>query len=279
LVFWKVNVVDEKIEIDADWGTYAPPASSSLLRALVTAGISRGVVSKWIQTQWRKYYAALVDAEVRGIKYRLNISDNTTDAKLLLSSKFYDRTEIEALSVPNGRVFIDVGTNTGYYSLTLAMRGFDTIISIEPNPPTVRRLKFNIKVNDLDNLIKVIPVCVGEGGEVPFYTEGDLGSASLIQDQQDTEPILVESKPLYDILKEESITRIDSMKVDVEGFEDQALLPFFAVASRELWPKVMVLEHCHCHVWKTDLLNFLLDGRYRTTDKTRANTILKIIEG
>jgi hypothetical protein len=104
------------------------------------------MICKWIRKQWRKKGYTIVDAQVRGINYRLHTHINTTDGKLLTSSKFYDHQEIKALSnslriSPAGpgeeSVFIDIGANTGYYSLTLAQRGFSRILAIEPNPTTL----------------------------------------------------------------------------------------------------------------------------------------------
>ncbi len=257
------------------WGTYTPPDSSLFLRAIVKIGLARGMFSRWIRHQWSMRFPEVVDAEVRGIKYRLNITDNVTDAKLLLSSKYYDREELDALAVPNGKVFIDIGANTGYYSLNLAHRGFQKIIAIEANPPTVERLTFNVNVNNFSDKIHIVPLCVGKGGTVEFYSDGNLGAASLVRTKEEIEPILVESKPLYKIMQEANIKQVHSMKIDVEGYEDQVLIPFFEEAPKKLWPNVIVIEHCHSSIWQDDVLDYLLDGKYRLIKKMRSNSIIQ----
>jgi len=264
-----------EISQEPAWGTYAPPPQVAPLLGLVKLGVARGGISKWIRRQWHKQHHDLVDAEIRGIKFRLNISDNTTDGKLLFSSKYYDGEELDALANTGGKVFIDVGANTGYYSLMLASRGFHRIIAIEPNPPTVKRLAFNVAINGFNEKIHVVPFCVGKEGMVDFYCDGSLGSASLIQESDDIHPISVPAKPLSQILNDHHVDKIDSMKIDVEGFEDKALIPFFETSAQELWPQVLVLEDCHSDHWENDVLKYLLSDKYQLIKKTRANSIMK----
>jgi FkbM family methyltransferase len=263
-------------EIDADekWGTYAPPPKSILIRAFVKTGLSRGSVCKWIRGQWPKRFPEVVDVKIRGVKYRLNVSDNLTDAKIFLRSKRYDHQELSALAIVGGRVFVDVGANTGYYSLSLATQAFDTIVAIEPNPIAVRRLNFNVAANDFSKKIKVIPMCIGKGGKLPLYVGQDLGSPSLHQTETKAPPIMVDSKPLLEIVHEAGLEKIDSMKVDVEGYEDQVLIPFFDKSHKRLWPKVIVVEHCHDSMWEEDVIRYLMNGRYGHIKKTRANAII-----
>lgn len=256
------------------WGCYRPGQGTFLLRLLIKLGLSRGPVCKWIRNRWKRRHSSVVDHVVRGIKFRLHIKDNTTDGKLLTSSKFYDKKEIAALGT--GGVFIDIGANTGYYSLMMAMGAFSRVIAVEPNPPTLERLRANIQLNGKERIITVIPSCVGPQGFAPIYCKGGLGGASLIRPDQVTEPVFVASTPLIEIIKEQRITRIDALKIDVEGYEDRALMPFFESAPRTLWPKIMVIEHCHSEYWSKDVIRYLLGVGYCLKLKTRGNSILRI---
>jgi len=257
---------------DQEWGTYAPGRGTWFLRLLIAGGMSRGFIGKMIRKKWKRCHPVLIDCTIRGTNYRLNVRDNTTDMKLLVSSKFYDRREIEALGT--GDVFIDIGANTGYYSLTLARTAFKKVIAVEPNPPALARLRANIRFNGLEDVITVVPCCVGLGGDVPFYCRGGLGSASMIRPAKLTAPILVKSKPLFEILTEQGITAVDALKIDVEGYEDRALLPFFESAPQSMWPKVIVIEDYHRTDWQEDVIPKLLGLGYRTRFRTKENLIL-----
>ncbi len=266
------------------FGKYAPDSSTSFLRFLTRLGISRGVVCRWVGKQWKNKGYSIVDAEIRGIKYRLNINKNTTDSKILTSSKVYDQAEIKALSTPlkmtssrakNNAAFVDIGANTGYYSLALAKSGYSKIIAIEPNPPTVELLRYNIAINDYNNTITVVPVCIGNGGKAPFYCSGGLGDASMLRDSHNCEPIMVDSVPLLDILQDNKITHIGGMKIDIEGFEDRALCPFFESAPESLWPEVIVIEVCNRNLWQRDAVAVMKESGYVLKQRTRANYILE----
>lgn len=262
----------------APWGSYFPSRDTLLFRCLTQLGLSRGCVCRWIRGQWAKKNHTLVDAVIRGTKYRLDIQHNTTDAKILASSKFCDQQEIEALA-PHGEnreVFLDVGANTGYYSLSLAKLGYQRVIAIEPNPPTLDLLRFNVQLNDMENTISIVPMCIGEGGKIPFYGGSGLGDASLIQGDKTSEPIWVDSATLLDIIHQLSITRIDAMKIDIEGYEDRALEPYFKTAPKSLWPKTIVIEHCNQTDWKLDIIQYMKEIGYSESFRTRANLILKL---
>ncbi len=260
------------------WGHYAVPKEASILLAMVKSGMARGTIGRWIRANYLSKFPSIVDSEIRNIKYRLNIADNPTDAKVLLSSKEYDNPELHYLSKTDGNVFLDIGANTGYYSLTLAQRGFSKILAIEPNPVTLKRLEYNIQLNDFAKVITVVPLCIGEGGDVPFYfDESNLGSASLHQIEQGLKPFMVPSKPLVDIVKEAGIDKIDGLKIDIEGYEDKALLPFFEQSPKSLWPTIIVMEDCNQTRWETDIYQYLLDGKYQLVKKTRGNAIIEKI--
>ena len=223
---------------------------------------------------------SIVDTKIRGIKYRLNIVKNTTDAKLLVASKKYDSTELsyikESFKRDRKSTFIDIGANTGYYSLNLAQEGFTNIIPIEANPDVINILKQNVDCNGFNNQIKVVKCCVGETGEMNFYTSSGWGSSSVMkQNHKSGKVIKVVSKPLIEIIKEFNIKKIAALKIDVEGYEDQILVPFLNGTKQNLHPNLIVLEHCNYSDWSTDLINFLKEFSYDIVNKTRANTILK----
>ncbi len=265
-----------------DYGNYGPDRSTLMLRALTRLGVSRGAIRKWIYKQWVKKGYTVVDATIRGINYRLHICENTTDGKVLTSSKVYDGDEINFLASAienggdSGSVFVDIGANTGYYSMSLARAGYSKVIAIEPNPPTVSILNFNVQVNDLFSKITVVPVCIGDGEDVPFFCSDGLGTASVFSKYHESDPITVNSMPLLDIINNQDVHQVDGLKIDIEGFEDRCLLPFFLSAPRSLWPSVIVIEDCHNNLWETDILMKMYDLGYRVEKRTRGNQLLRL---
>jgi FkbM family methyltransferase len=259
------------------WGSYAPSFTAKLLRLPVKLGLGHGKLKDLILARWIKQYGSDVDIIVRGIKYRLNVSDNVTDGRLLVSSRVYDKTEIDVLKrFCQGGVFVDIGANIGYYTLAMAFNGAQRVVAIEPNPPALSRLRFNIDINDMQDVISVVPIGVGEAGEFKLSLAGGLGGASLVMPEDAQGSVTITTKPLIEILEHQGIDEIAAMKIDIEGFEDRALMPFFETAPRTMWPHCIVMEDCHRQHWQADITAKLLRMGYRQIGKTRGNVILEI---
>jgi hypothetical protein len=65
-------------------------------------------------------------------------------------------------------------------------------------------------------------------------------------------------KALLDLLVADGFDRVDAMKVDIEGFEDRVLPPFFSTAPRTLWPRLLILE-----AWTDAVRNLCIQCGYR----------------
>lgn len=258
------------------FGTYRPGPNTILLRSLTRLGFARGKVTKTLLRRWLRLHGPLVDAVVSNVKYRLDLSNNTTDAKVLLSSNVYDGVELDALKrAAKGRVFVDIGANIGYYTLSLIAGGCGRVVAIEPNPPTLERLRFNVAINGFENRVRVIPEGVGPDGELDFYQTDGLGTASFVAPDSNTPSLKVRTRPLLAIMAAEGVTAIGGMKIDVEGFEDQVLVPFLEEAPPSLLPDCIVMEACHDGSWKIDLKQLLEAKSYRLMRRTRANLVFQ----
>jgi len=261
------------------WGQFLPPKQSIFLRILIYIGLSRGRVRKKILQKWRDKFGEIVDIEVRGIKYRLNLQDNVTDRKIFGSSIIYDKVELEYLiKLSQGGVFVDIGANIGYYSLALAKRANCNVIAIEPNPVTLDRLRFNVELNaKIKDKIEIINCGVGEPGYFELHYGESLGAASLNPDMVENvqNSVTIETKPLLDILRAEKISYISTLKIDIEGLEDKALVPFFEMAPEALWPNAIVMENTHQRMWRVNLLDFLVASGYHIELIMPGNIILR----
>ena len=270
-----------KADTSAPWGTYAPQGRDKPLLLMNTLGLAHGAFKHFIARQWLKRHPDTpVDIRYHDIKYRLYPVDNTVDLKLLFGSKYRDRVELEALTrtIRQGGVFVDIGANTGYYSLTAAAAGAGRVIAIEPYPPTFARLRFNIATNQFEDRIQAIQTALGDhAGEATLYVPevGDVGSSRISEQAISGRPVTVPLRPLPDILAERSVSHIDALKIDVEGMEDAVLMPFFETTGRDLWPGLIIIEHISSNDWRRDVLAWMLANGYRQTGQTRSNTLLE----
>jgi hypothetical protein len=79
---------------------------------------------------------------------------------------------------------------------------------------------------------------------------------------------------LISLCEKFDLNRIDGMKIDVEGFEEAVLLPFFEQASDALLPRLIVIED-NRDSWEIDILEAAAQRGYRLARKTRMNLLLR----
>src|SRR5207244_8348787 len=93
--------------------------------------------------------------------------------------------------------------------------------------------------------VKLVQAAAGaDDGELLIETDGDnLGASHIVSGDASGRAIRVPSLRLLRILEEASVARVDALKIDVEGYEDRVLIPFFREAPRTLWPAPVVIEH------------------------------------
>jgi FkbM family methyltransferase len=122
-----------------------------------------------------------------------------------------------------GSVFLDIGANIGYYSL-LASRSVGEkgrVIAFEPNPMTIKRIKKNIHLSGAVN-IELFDIALSNKDDVVelFCPINETHGFTSMRNHgwENVDCYKVPTKKLDDILPT-NLTRIDLIKIDVEGAE------------------------------------------------------------
>lgn len=245
------------------WGHYG----LGRFRAFSLNRLRSGSQRKKIRRFWRAIALSfrretVFDIERDGVKYRCHTNDNTTEKHLVFGGKWSHEQEMARLiaELPKGGVFIDIGANAGIFTLAAA-RIAGRIIAVEPNPVMLERLRFNVSVNGFAN-IAIVGCAVGEadGSADLHLCTRQLGQTSLHGNGGET--IRVPVKALKTICDEQEVTRIDALKIDIEGYEDRALLPFLRSVSQDLWPRAILTEVIGAANWREDCLHHLQEMGY-----------------
>lgn len=268
----------------APWGTYTPTANQLLWISIIrnTAPWLRKTVNGYFNAHVEPAWTEPLDIEVRGIKFRVHYRDNGPEFKLLFQGRRYDHWHIGQLGqlVPPGGTFIDIGANFGFYSL-IAQRlvgSTGKVIAIEPNPVMTKRLKVNLALNGIDT-VKLLEVAVGEQeGHAAANTDaGNHGIVGFGQGASEkTDALSVPMVPLTTLLEREGVNAIDMLKIDIEGFEDRAMMPFLRDAPRSLLPAAILIEDSHANNWASDLMAALTSAGYKITTRKRDDLLLKL---
>jgi len=127
--------------------------------------------------------------------------------------------------VEPGAVFIDIGANIGRYTFPIAkLVGKDGIvIAIEPDPVSFRALIRGIELNKLKNVV-ALNVALGDRNDSTILCQKyATATPSIIEREKCRSFVEVPMETLDNIVKKLKISRIDVVKIDVEGAEMKVL--------------------------------------------------------
>jgi FkbM family methyltransferase len=119
----------------------------------------------------------------------------------------------------------DVGAGTGNLSILLAEICGDKgrVVSVEVNPDVFKRLKIQIKLNNLQNKIIAVNKAISDtGGSVYFHFPKE-NSFNILNSRQlvngESGGVSVESVRFFSLMKDIKINKADFIRIDIQGFE------------------------------------------------------------
>lgn len=228
--------------LDAPWGTHRPKALQRALMALTRRTVLQRGVFRPTMTRWILGLGRPLDITFRGCRYRIGGTSNLIEYGML-TRPTYNAVEIDFLSdaVRAGGVMVDIGSNVGLYSLPIARAAGPKgrVIAIDANHDMVRHLGFNAKASELDN-VTTVHCAVGDSeGRVDLeILKDDVAIVNVVESATGG----IAMRPLLAILADAGVSRVDSLKIDIEGHEDKALVPFFQGCPARMMPTRVVIE-------------------------------------
>jgi len=263
----------------APFGAFAPNAAQTAVISLAhRSRLKRGAFRPMLSRLVNLLRGGPVDVQYQGASFRFHHQASATERGALFNPD-YNLEELNFLraNTPPGGVFVDIGANVGTYAMVLARHvGADgKVIAVEPHPVTFARLAFNNKASGHTQTRLVAVAASDSDGELLLQTDGDnLGASHIATAISVAGAVKVPARRLQRILDESGATKVDTLKIDIEGFEDRALMPFFAEAPQTLWPCAIVIEHLSRREWQQDCIADMVARGYREAGKTRSNTFL-----
>jgi FkbM family methyltransferase len=263
----------------APFGAFAPNAAQAAIIALAQrSGLKRGAFRPFLSGLIDLLRGGPLDVQYQGASFRFYHQASATERGALFNPD-YNIEELDFLRAhaPDGGTFVDVGANVGTYALALARHVGERgkVIAIEPHPVTHARLAFNNAASGFAQVRLVAAAAGGSDGELMIETDGDnLGASHIVTGDVSTKAIAVPSLRLQRILEDAGVSRVDALKIDIEGYEDRALIPFFKQAPASLWPRAVVIEHLSKNEWQDDCIADMFSRGYAAAGRTRSNTLL-----
>lgn len=163
---------------------------------VMTAGGFTFVAERRDAVQWRVYYTGMHEPTIEAYIYRkLNVGD----------------------------VYVDVGSNLGYFVLAAAARVGPSghVFSFEASPAIHAMQRRNLSLNAATNVSLFNKAIAQKPGVVTIFNAGadKLGNSSLIASRGGAPEAQVEAIPLTPDLFGDAVKAIRLIKIDVEGAE------------------------------------------------------------
>jgi FkbM family methyltransferase len=267
------------------YGTYEPAG----LVAAITRRTSRIPAESWYGRRLALFLRRIAISRLGGkpldvIRYgarmRLHPYNNNCEKKVLFTPQFFDPQERAMLQerLPQDCVFLDIGANIGAYALCVAAFSGPAarIVAVEPQPDVFARLTYNIAQNPFHTVKAVACAVADKSGELTLFIDPrNRGESSLrIVGTNEGARITVPAVTLIGLLRAEGLTRVDAIKLDVEGAEDLILEPFLREAPEALLPRILLIEN-GTGQWQIDLPKHLEGFGYREISRSRLNLMFE----
>lgn len=135
--------------------------------------------------------------------------------------------------IRNDSVVFDLGANSGWYSVLPGLKYPNSkIYAFEPSPNNFKRLKLNVELNALKN-VSIFQLAIGDSekaidffdsprDQLSYVSSAVLGFGQKFHDESWVK-ISVPQTTLDSFCKSEQISRLDIIKIDVEGYEVNVL--------------------------------------------------------
>jgi FkbM family methyltransferase len=205
-----------------------------LVRAIVRYGPVRLRRSVWHQ---------IGRTRLVGISHRFSVGTEyghfTGDSSDLLSRYVYylgqwepDITHLIRQRLRSGDTFVDVGANTGWFTLLAAnaVGPSGRVVSIEASPSNFLRLKDNVASNRLKN-VRLINEAVWSSPSFlslfqgpPSHSGVSTVVSTFAQRRHCKLTTRIPARPLPDLLTPDEIASLRVLKIDVEGAEREVLM-------------------------------------------------------
>lgn len=184
--------------------------------------------------------------------FRMHVDTAEAMGRVLTVSGTWERQVTAAFRklLRPGDVCVDIGANTGYFTLLAAKLVGPTgrVYALEPAPETFTALLLNLNLNACSN-VTALPFAAGAAmGEVFFDDQPrGMGGRSVVRGEGrgpgTTAALRVPVRDVPSLLQDGEIDRLRLVKIDVEGYEVEVLHGLESLFDTGAQPAVLVEIH------------------------------------
>ncbi len=200
------------------------PAAETVLMAPTTDGLLKDLAKRIIPPEYLYGENAVRQIGRDGIKYELHMND-------MMDHQFYFRIDKPHWDgflklIKSDFIVFDIGAKNGLMTMPLALKAAH-VHSYEPSQKNFTRLARHIALNALTN-VSLHRSGIGDGHQKVKLYQAELYNLGMNRimnaPDQATECEEIEINTLDGEMDEMELTRVDAIKIDVEGYEMNVLL-------------------------------------------------------
>jgi FkbM family methyltransferase len=207
------------------------PVTVRLARALIPRlPLARYRLARALSRLHHAPFVAPMPGQAGGLSFQCDLRDVIARDVCLTGVYEPQETRLVTRVLGPGMTFVDVGAHWGYFTLIAAARvgAAGTVVSLEPDPRSFRRLRDNVERNRLHRvcLLAVAAADVEATRRLCGYEEGaeNSGVSRLAAEAVAAAASFeVRARPLDAIARGLGLARIDLVKMDIEGGEAAAV--------------------------------------------------------
>jgi FkbM family methyltransferase len=229
----------------------------------------------WRRTFWRIHWRLFQNRPFIIPFYgnmKIRLANSSASLGIYLNEGFSDRMIAEKFIhfLKPGMIAVDCGAHIGEYTLLFAhlVGSNGRVYAFEPDPRVFKILKENVTLNNLRNIVLNNIALSDFCGEMEFLLNIDPTASSLVKaGNRIVGRVRVPVTTLDAFIQENKITKIDAIKIDVEGAEEPVLSGAKEVLSC-LKPGLIVVE-CELDLEEPERIgSFLKNFGYRISTIT-----------
>lgn len=182
-----------------------------------------------------------------------HIRSNDLIGRAIVLDGLFERQFVEFIAgeLPAGAMVVDIGANIGNHALYFGKRAA-VVHCYEPNPVALKELRYNIALNNAQNLV-VHEVGLGSAdGDFPFLVnqDGNIGNSGFEQSTYlgagaaRSKKLTLAMRQADRELARLDLPRLDYIKIDVEGMETDVIESLIDTVAR-FRPMISFEYHAH----------------------------------
>ena len=174
-------------------------------------------------------------------------------------------------------LFVDVGANLGHFTLLASGICGSRTIAIEPIPKTYHKLCFNVKKNNINQLVTIKNIGVSNKRGNLNFTDFQNNAINFVQNNVDKKSITVPVQTLNNLLKGKSP---NVLKIDVEGFELFVLKGATEILTNPNLKIIIIELNGHCKRYgntENEIYKFIINFGFKPVNYIPFNRKIELL--